>query len=77
MNTTTNSVIDTDSALTGTQNISGAGMNGARGIAVSGDSLYVANSNGTVSVIDLTDYTAVDTDPNVIGDQPISVGEEF
>jgi VCBS repeat-containing protein/YVTN family beta-propeller protein len=66
-------VIDTNPNTPGTQNISGAGMNGARGVAVAGNNLYVANADGTVSVFDLTDYTAVDTDPNIVGTQPITV----
>jgi YVTN family beta-propeller protein len=64
-------VIDTTNYTT--QTISVPGISTPRGIAVVENKLYVGNTDGTVSVIDLATNTAIDNDPALAGVQPITV----
>ena len=55
----TDTISDTDPVSAGTQHIGGGGLTGPEGVAVVGSKLYAANLDGTVSVFDLSDNTAV------------------
>lgn len=69
------SEIDTNDSLDGVQPLSGNGLSQSLGAAVADGKLYVSNNfSGTVSVFDLTTFSAVDTKPSDAGIQPLNLG---
>lgn len=72
IDTTTNTVIDTNPATPAVDRIFVG--DGPRGMAVSGNRLYVANElDGTVTVIDTATNTVIDTNPTTPAIDPIQV----
>ena len=74
IDTTNNTIVDTDPLTDGYQPITINNGYSAYGVAAIGNRVYVASDDGRVTVIDTTTNTVVDTDPATDGSQPITVG---